>query len=224
MPRLVVFDCDGTLVDSERIGVQVGRRMLAGLGVALSEREFVERFVGCSAQHWADEIARTVGGTPPADWSQRHDELFATTLAEQLEPVPGAVDVLDALDRLGLSYRLASNSDRSHIARALELVGLADRFRDRVHSAHEVARGKPEPDVYLTAAAAGSRSGALLGGGGQPVRGGGRAGGRNANVCIHWRPASADAAGSHRRPPAGRPASASAVAGQGPARKRSAST
>ena len=154
MPRLIVFDCDGTLVDSERIGVQVGRRMLADLGVALSEQEFVERFVGCSAQHWSDEITRTVGGSPPADWSRRHDELFVSTLIEQLQPVPGAVEVLDALDRLGVPYRLASNSERSQIVRSLELVGLAERFRDRVHSAHEVARGKPAPDVYLAAAAA----------------------------------------------------------------------
>ncbi|MEV6491632.1 HAD family phosphatase [Actinoplanes sp. NPDC051633] len=154
VPDLIVFDCDGTLVDSERIGVQVGRRMLADLGVALSEREFVEKFVGCSAQHWVEEIARTLGGAPPADWSRRHDELFATTLTEQLEPVAGAVEVLDALDRLGVPYRLASNSGRPQIVRSLELVGLADRFRGRVHSSHEVARGKPAPDVYLAAAAA----------------------------------------------------------------------
>ncbi|NJC70722.1 HAD family phosphatase [Planosporangium thailandense] len=149
----MVFDCDGTLVDSERIGVQVGRRMLADLGVTLTEAEFVERFVGCSKQHWTDEVARVVGGPPPADWSRRHDELFAVAL-EQLRPVPGAVEVLDALDGLGVPYRLASNSDRAHIARTLELTGLADRFTGRVHSAHDVARGKPAPDVYLAAAAA----------------------------------------------------------------------
>jgi HAD superfamily hydrolase (TIGR01509 family) len=154
VPDLIVFDCDGTLVDSERIGVQVGRRMLADLGVALSEREFVEKFVGCSAQHWTDEIARTLGGAPPKDWSRRHDELFATTLMEQLEPVDGAVEVLDALDAMRIPYRLASNSGRSQIVRSLELVGLADRFRDRVHSSHETARAKPAPDVYLAAAAA----------------------------------------------------------------------
>ena len=154
VPDLIVFDCDGTLVDSERIGVQVGRRMLADLGVALSEREFVEKFVGCSAQHWTDEIARTLGGAPPKDWSRRHDELFATTLMEQLEPVDGAVEVLDALDAMRIPYRLASNSGRSQIVRSLELVGLADRFRGRVHSSHETARGKPAPDVYLAAAAA----------------------------------------------------------------------
>ena len=154
VPDLIVFDCDGTLVDSERIGVQVGRRMLADLGVALSEREFVEKFVGCSAQHWTDEIARTLGGAPPKDWSRRHDELFATTLMEQLEPVDGAVEVLDALDAMRIPYRLASNSGRSQIVRSLELVGLADRFRGRVHSSHETARAKPAPDVYLAAAAA----------------------------------------------------------------------
>ena len=154
VPDLIVFDCDGTLVDSERIGVQVGRRMLADLGVALSEREFVEKFVGCSAQHWTDEIARTLGGAPPKDWSRRHDELFATTLMEQLEPVDGAVEVLDALDAMRIPYRLASNSGRSQSVRSLELVGLADRFRDRVHSSHETARAKPAPDVYLAAAAA----------------------------------------------------------------------
>jgi beta-phosphoglucomutase-like phosphatase (HAD superfamily) len=64
------------------------------------------------------------------------------------------VEVLDALDRMRIPYRLASNSERSQIVRSLELVGLADRFRGRVHSSHEVARGKPAPDVYLAAAAA----------------------------------------------------------------------
>lgn len=112
----------------------------------------MHRFVGCSAEHWDREIARAAGGALPDGWARALESRRVHALATQLVPVEGAVALLDGLDRCGIPYRLASNSDQAHVVRCLRTVGLADRFAGRVHCAEDVPRGKPAPDVYLEAA------------------------------------------------------------------------
>lgn len=149
---LVIFDCDGVLVDSERISVRVGRGILAELGWSISEAEMVRRFVGCSAEHFRREVAAGTGRTLDSDWEIRFAPRYRAAFEADLAAVPGVADVLDALAASGTSFCVASNSDHAHVDHVLTLTGLADRFDGRAFSAEDVRRGKPAPDLFLHAA------------------------------------------------------------------------
>jgi HAD superfamily hydrolase (TIGR01509 family) len=151
--ELVVFDCDGVLVDSERISVRVGRALLADLGWALSEREFVERFVGCSQEHFDREVAKGLGRVLEPGWDAGFAEAYQAAYDVELTAVAGVEAVLDRLDAHGVPYCVASNAEHDHIRRSLRRTGLLDRFGERVFSARDVHRGKPDPDLFLLAAA-----------------------------------------------------------------------
>jgi HAD superfamily hydrolase (TIGR01509 family) len=146
--ELVIFDCDGVLVDSERLAVRTEVEVLAELGWPLSERDVIERFVGRSAAYMRSAIEHQLGH--PIDFErlfmQRHDEVFE----RELRAVDGVAALLDALTA---PVCVASSGTPARIRHSLELVGLADHFGDRVFSASEVAHGKPAPDLFLHAAA-----------------------------------------------------------------------
>jgi HAD superfamily hydrolase (TIGR01509 family) len=142
---LVIFDCDGVLVDSEPISVRVGTAALRRLGWDIDETEYAERFVGCTNEYWAEQV----GQTPPG-WREQVNADYADAIAAELCAIDG---IEAALDRLSIPYCVASNGRHPTIRRSLELTGLAGRFDGRVFSAEDVARGKPEPDLFLHAAA-----------------------------------------------------------------------
>ena len=146
--ELVIFDCDGVLVDSERLAVRTEVEVLAALGWPLSERDVVERFVGRSPGYMRSAIEHQLGHPIDFDrlFMQRHDEVFE----RELRAVDGVVALLDALTG---PICVASSGTPERIRHSLELVGLADRFGDRIFSASEVAHGKPAPDLFLHAAA-----------------------------------------------------------------------
>jgi HAD superfamily hydrolase (TIGR01509 family) len=143
--ELVIFDCDGVLVDSERISVRVGTAALRRLGWTIDESEYAERFVGCSNEYWDEQV----GETPPGWYDEIRAEYAAAVKAE-LRAIQG---IEDALDRLDIPYCVASNGRHASIRASLEVTGLAPRFDGRVFSAEDVARGKPAPDLFLHAAA-----------------------------------------------------------------------
>jgi HAD superfamily hydrolase (TIGR01509 family) len=142
---LVIFDCDGVLVDSETISVRVGTAAVRRLGWTINEAEYAERFVGSSNEYWAEQI----GPTPPG-WRDQLNADFAAAVQAELRTVQG---IEEALDRLAIPFCVASNGRHRTIRRSLELTGLAHRFDGRVFSAEDVARGKPAPDLFLHAAA-----------------------------------------------------------------------
>jgi len=152
-PGLVIFDCDGVLVDSERISVRVGVDVLAEHGWHLTEEEFAARFVGCSAAEFERGIADYVGADLAREWDERYSPRFRAAFESELEAVHGVVEVLQVLEASGVPTCVASNSDHRHIEHVLELAGLHDRLTGRVFSAHDVAAGKPAPDLFLHAAA-----------------------------------------------------------------------
>jgi HAD superfamily hydrolase (TIGR01509 family) len=152
-PGLVIFDCDGVLVDTERISVRVGVGILAEHGWQVSEDAFAARFVGCSAEEFERGIAEHLGADLAREWDQRYAHRFRGAFESELEAVHGVVEVLQALDTHGVPTCVASNSDHGHLDHVLELAGLKDRLAGRVFSAHDVAAGKPAPDLFLHAAA-----------------------------------------------------------------------
>lgn len=147
---LVIFDCDGVLIDSERLAVKVDMLVLRELGWPMSETEVIERFVGVSDSDTQAAIEAHLGRKLPAGWDERFKPLYEEAFAAELAPVTG---VLDALDRIDLPTCVASSGTHEYLRHMLGLTGLYPRFAGRIFSAEDVARGKPAPDLFLHAAA-----------------------------------------------------------------------
>jgi HAD superfamily hydrolase (TIGR01509 family) len=147
--ELVIFDCDGVLIDSDRLAVEVDVVALRELGLPLSKDEVIERFVGRSERDAQNEIEAHLGRKLPADWGDRMQQLYQQAFAGELAPVEG---VLEALDRITLPTCIASSGTHDYLRYTLELTGLYGRFAGRIFSSEEVRRGKPAPDLFLYAA------------------------------------------------------------------------
>ncbi|MFG2824643.1 HAD family hydrolase [Kitasatospora sp. NPDC048365] len=148
---LVVLDCDGVLLDSERLAVRVDAVVLAALGWELSTEEIVERFVGRSHASMVAQIESHLGRSLPAGWEAEFQPLYDEAFATELVPVDGVEAALDAID---LPTCVASSSSHERLRATLTRTGLHHRFAGRIFSASEVANGKPAPDLFLHAAAA----------------------------------------------------------------------
>jgi HAD superfamily hydrolase (TIGR01509 family) len=144
----IVFDCDGVLVDSERLMVSVHQHVFKDLGWSASIEEIAERFVGMSGPHFQAAV-RAVLGELPDDWREPYNHLYERALREELKPIDG---VEAALQRLDLPKAVASNSKRSRVIQSLTTTGLLHHFDGRMVGADDVAQPKPAPDVYLRAA------------------------------------------------------------------------
>ncbi len=149
MLELIIFDCDGVLVDSERLAIKVDVAVLAQLGWSLTEAEVIERFVGLSDAHFRMEIESYLGRPLPEGWEARLELLYRDAFRRELRPVEGVTEVLD---RIALRTCVASSGSHEKIRFTLGLTGLYDRFEGRIFSATQVARGKPAPDLFLFAA------------------------------------------------------------------------
>jgi HAD superfamily hydrolase (TIGR01509 family) len=148
-PRLIIFDCDGVLVDSERLAIRIDAQVLARLGWRLTEGEIIERFVGRSHEYMVSEIESFLGRRLPDDWEDEFQHLYVEAFTTELRAVHG---VVGALDRLDLPTCVASSGSLSKIERSLRLCGLYARFEGRIFSASQVPNGKPAPDLFLFAA------------------------------------------------------------------------
>lgn len=146
---LVIFDCDGVLVDSEKLSIELDRRVLADLGWSLSHREILHRFVGRSAAHFRAEIERHLGTSLSEDWEAPYQSWYEDAFSRELTAVPG---VESALDEIPTRTCVASSGSHAKIRRTLGLTGLHSRFAGRIFSADDVVEGKPAPDLFLHAA------------------------------------------------------------------------
>jgi HAD superfamily hydrolase (TIGR01509 family) len=147
---LVVFDCDGVLVDSERLAVRVEAEVLAELGWPLTEAEVVDRFVGRSASYMQAEVERELGRE--IDWDATFAPRHRAAYDAELEAVPGVAAVVDALCAAGVPRCVASSSTHASIEFKLRRTGLWDAFAGAIFSVDDVAHSKPAPDVFLHAA------------------------------------------------------------------------
>lgn len=147
--ELVIFDCDGVLVDSERICVKVDAAVMADLGCEFTEAEMIEHFVGSSIEVYTALIEERLGRRLAKGWQRQYDHLYRAALEDELTAVEGIAEVLD---RLTTGFCVASNSTHSALRRSLELTDLLGRFENRIFSASDVPRGKPAPDLFQHAA------------------------------------------------------------------------
>jgi HAD superfamily hydrolase (TIGR01509 family) len=146
---LLIFDCDGVLVDSEIIAFDVLAQMLRSLGRPMSLDECRRRFMGRRTPDVLAEIEQELGHPIPPDTGARMKALLFDRLRRELQPV---ASVKEAIARLAWPICVASSSAPERIALSLAVTGLAPLFSDHVFSAEQVAQGKPAPDLFLFAA------------------------------------------------------------------------
>ncbi|MFI5547795.1 HAD family hydrolase [Streptomyces sp. NPDC051815] len=147
--ELVIFDCDGVLVDSERIAARVQVALGAELGWPLTEDEVVDRFIGRSSASVREQIAVRLGEQTADLWDRRFALLHREAVDAGLSPVDGLPEALAAIT---LPTCVASSGSHEKMRHTLGRTGLYDRFAGRIFSATEVARGKPAPDLFRYAA------------------------------------------------------------------------
>jgi HAD superfamily hydrolase (TIGR01509 family) len=147
-PELIIFDCDGVLVDSEVLSCRCLSETLATYGIHLEIFEALELFLGRSTdailQHYAAQN-RKLPDSFLADLKTRVRQTFQCSL----QPIPGIGSLLSSLTT---PHCVASSSDLDRVSLSLACAGLASYFGDRLYTSHMVSRGKPAPDLFLHAA------------------------------------------------------------------------
>jgi HAD superfamily hydrolase (TIGR01509 family) len=145
---LVIFDCDGVLIDSELLSVEADIACLAEHGIAMSADDILERYTGISMAGMLADLEQRHGREFPG-FGDRHRQRLEELFEAGLRPIAGIEAALDALPARSC---VASSSRPERLRHALSLVGLFDRFDRRIFSATQVAHGKPAPDLFLFAA------------------------------------------------------------------------
>ena len=148
--RLVIFDCDGVLVDSEAIACRVDAEVLSALGFDIGFEELRDRYVGIPTAAMCADIEARFGRSLPPDIAGRLLEAVLAAFEHELAPIPGIPEALSAIEA---PRCVASSSDPPRIRRSLRIAGLLHLFEPHLFSTTMVARGKPAPDIFLHAAA-----------------------------------------------------------------------
>ena len=148
-PEVVIFDCDGVLVDSEVLASARLGAALERLGLKLDESQIRELFLGVSEQAMLGIAERALGAPLPPEFQS---ELANDVLADFERELKGIKGIAELIGRLDARVCVASSSSIERIRASLRIVGYASLFEPHVFSASQVARGKPEPDLFLHAA------------------------------------------------------------------------
>ena len=148
--ELVIFDCDGVLVDSEPLSNRILAERLTAIGLPTTTEESIQDYMGRSWKTDQEIIERRLGRPLPDGWVDAYHAAVIAAFATELEPVAG---IAAALDAIALPSCVASSSAHPRIRAALEATGLLERFDGRIFSATDVEHGKPAPDLFLHAAA-----------------------------------------------------------------------
>jgi HAD superfamily hydrolase (TIGR01509 family) len=145
---LVIYDCDGVLVDSEVLSCRIDAEFLTEIGVPYTPEEVARQFLGVSLQSMISRIEAERDCKLPEDFAEQLNRILFTRFETDLKPIEG---VREAILSLPYPRCVASSSVPERIALSLRVTGLADLF-DNIFSATQVARGKPAPDLFLHAA------------------------------------------------------------------------
>ncbi|WP_333822032.1 HAD family hydrolase [Pinisolibacter sp.] len=146
---LVIFDCDGVLIDSEIVVARLEAEAMTGLGLPISVETVCARFAGTTTKEVWETIERELGRPLPAGFLEAHLARVREVFARELKPVPGAHAMVEALD---LPCCVASSTRLPALIDNLATCGLAHLFDGRIYSASQVKRAKPAPDILMYAA------------------------------------------------------------------------
>ncbi len=148
--HLVIFDCDGVLVDSDRISLRIQAEQMSALGLQTSYEDCVRDFLGLGMPATLRILSERLGEPVPERWAADLDAEVRDAFKRELTPIPGIVTALDSIE---LPTCVASSGSHDKMRLTLGITALVDRFEGRIFSADEVQRGKPAPDLFLHAAA-----------------------------------------------------------------------
>ncbi|MEN9741312.1 MAG: hypothetical protein RIR66_268 [Actinomycetota bacterium] len=149
-PELIIFDCDGVLVNSEHIAVRIDQEFLLEIGIHMTPEEIIENFVGKSDEYFQNEIEKLNGTKLPSNWKSDLASRYHQAFLTELQPVEGVLEVLESVK---VPICVASSGSQKKIRISLELTGLIQYFGENIFSAEQVNNGKPEPELFLFAAA-----------------------------------------------------------------------
>lgn len=151
--ELVIFDCDGVLVDSEILVVAVEAELLTEAGFPITADEIIERFVGLTYGLMMERLSAEFDRDVPEDLRTRVEEAALAELARAVTAIPGMTELLAEMVATERSRCVASSSDLDRIKMSLDVAGLAPLFApEHLFSVQMVDRPKPAPDVFLLAA------------------------------------------------------------------------
>jgi HAD superfamily hydrolase (TIGR01509 family) len=146
---LVIFDCDGVLIDSELLSAQVLLAELSDVGIDIDLKYFFQNCLGRSFAAVAERITRDTGRSIGNDFEAHFRNRLLERFEGELKPIAG---VREVLGRLRIPFCVATGSSKERATRALQIVGFSDLVDGRLVSTSMVARGKPWPDLFLLAA------------------------------------------------------------------------
>ncbi|NTU76521.1 MAG: HAD family hydrolase [Alphaproteobacteria bacterium] len=147
---LIIWDCDGCLIDSERVACELVAETISALGYPLTCVQYIERFAGKRTTVALQEIEKETG---KSFLSRFPRDAFVRQRTERFKALLRPVEyVEEAIEKIDLPMCVASGSEPDRIEQTLRMTGLFDRFKGRIFSAVNVAKGKPAPDVFLWAA------------------------------------------------------------------------
>jgi HAD superfamily hydrolase (TIGR01509 family) len=152
--RLVIFDCDGVLVDSEEPSNRLLAEEFTALGWPMTLEQATALFVGSTLPDIKRMGEAQLGRALPDDWIPTVLDRVVALMRAEARPVPGALEALRAVSELGLPWRVASNSSHDEMAAKFGRLGITALVQGRTHSHSDVGRGKPAPDLFLAAARA----------------------------------------------------------------------
>lgn len=148
---LVIFDCDGVLVDSEPVANRVLAAMVTELGLPMTTEDSMRTFMGRTIAACVEMIEERLGRRPPDDFAAELERRTFECFERGLRPIAGIEAAIDAVTADGSEICVASSGSLAKMERTLGLTGLLERFRGRLFSATNVERSKPHPDIFLHA-------------------------------------------------------------------------
>jgi HAD superfamily hydrolase (TIGR01509 family) len=149
---LIIFDCDGVLIDSEIVAARLEAEAITELGLPTTAEEICRRFAGTTTREVWATLERELGRPLPHGFFEAHLAHVRDVFSRDLEAIAGARAAVAAVAATGSPYCVASSTQLASLITNLGTAGLADLFDGNVFSASQVKRAKPAPDVFLFAA------------------------------------------------------------------------
>lgn len=151
-PHLVIFDCDGVLVDTERLTNRTMAALLTEYGCRMTGPECQKRFMGRTLEAVQETVEQELGRKLPSDWLVQLRARDLESFKSGVSQVPGVAKVMDMLDQRGIPYCVGSSGKYEKMHSTLGSAGLLERLKDKLYSSQDCAKGKPAPDIFLLAA------------------------------------------------------------------------